>query len=106
MNKDMTIEDLLFIIGPQEQVSILYPVEDEVMDEPFDGSCMVHNVYGPCMIFENRAIDMYVSLPKSLKGVQVANVESIVTKDKDNHVTSAIRIILKEADRITYREAE
>lgn len=102
------IEDLLFTISPDDYVSILTPVEDDVMDEPFDGSCMNHPTYGPCIISEGIALDMYISTPKHLIGAEVANIESVITKmdvvGGKKASIPAIRIVVKAKDKKSIRE--
>lgn len=103
--KDIKIEDLLYLIEPSEPVSILVPIEEEAMDEANDGKYMLHNVYGPCYVYEETALDLFVSTPKVVLERDIATIESIMTKDH-NAVVPAIRIIMKEEDKVTYREEE
>lgn len=105
MKSRLDIEDILFVLEPTEQVSILQPVEDDVIDEPFVGEYLNHHIYGPCRVVEGSAIDIYTELPKCLTGAEVATMESIITKI-DKVTVPAIRIVVKPEDKITGREVD
>lgn len=103
----MTLGDLLFIMGPDERVQVLYPVEEEAMDEPNDGTLINHKDFGPCFMIDSDAIDLLVVVPKILEDRPIASIESIITKveaGNRNYSTPALRIILQGEDKVTGRE--